>query len=126
MVSASLRNLQWSLERSLDVSGGLWEKPTRCIGRSADMAHAISGAIYRMPWDVQRDQECNQQCDQQRYLPYALGSAARSRMQSAMRSAARSNERLGNCSAINDAISNAISSAIYRMSIPACFYGVGI
>ena len=39
MVSASLRNLQWSLERSLDVSDGLWEKPTRCIGRSADMPH---------------------------------------------------------------------------------------
>ena len=27
MVSASLRILQWSLERSLGVSDGLWEKP---------------------------------------------------------------------------------------------------
>ena len=44
MVSASLRILQWSLERSLGVSDGLWVKPMHsvcCVGRSAGtMRHA--------------------------------------------------------------------------------------
>ena len=31
MVSASLRILQWSLERSLVVSDGLWEKPIQLL-----------------------------------------------------------------------------------------------
>ena len=38
MVSASLRILQWSLERSLGVSDGLWEKPIQllhCFERSS-------------------------------------------------------------------------------------------
>ena len=35
MVSASLHILQWSVERSLDVSDGLWELPTVTVRRTS-------------------------------------------------------------------------------------------
>ena len=52
MVSASLRILQWSLERSLDVSDGLWELPTiivprRSVFRGPVFAKKSSAATMR-------------------------------------------------------------------------------
>ena len=58
MGSASLRILQWSLERSLDVSDGLWEKPMRLprCERWVTISGATINAHGDQPHNLRRDQ----------------------------------------------------------------------